>query len=240
MPMRAASSPPKVMARLLRRELQPTAAIARPALLLPAQSTGTEAAPLSSVRALAAMLADDVREGTIVLADPDAVAFCWQAGKAAQVTHAADGKVDAWHGLPVTVTGVVRAVTDGVFECELPDSHFASFYGATVHMGRSVWLRVSGVNILLSERNTPPLDLAQLRHIGIGAGVAEHDRRQIRGCLSRCLYADCGRCDQDGHSWLMQRQSVRLSLSTLEAPRLSAGLTGAPILPHKPPERPSR
>ena len=43
-----------IMARLLRRELQPTSAYARPALLLPAQSTGTEAAPLSSVHARAA------------------------------------------------------------------------------------------------------------------------------------------------------------------------------------------
>jgi len=259
-----------IMARLLRRELQPTAAYARPALLLPAQSTGTDAAPLLSAHsraaeikaeddviciavmagfayadtpftgpsiivttndqaelaaayaeelsailfeqrnkalprflspteavalakrqergpvilvdsadnigggttgdgadALAAMLAQNVHEGTIVLADPEAVAICWQAGNAAQVTLAVGGKVDDWHGQPVTVTGSVRALSDGVFECELPDNHFASFYGDTVHMSRSVWLRVEGVNILLTERKTPPLDLAQLRHIGI-------------------------------------------------------------------------
>ena len=117
--------------------------------------------------ALAAMLAHDVREGTIILADPEAVAICWRAGKAAKVTLEAGGKVDGWHRQPLTVTGIVRALSDGVFECELPDNHFASFYGNTVHMGRSVWLRVEGVNILLTERKTPPLDLAQLRHIGI-------------------------------------------------------------------------
>jgi len=260
----------EIMARLLRRELQPTAAYARPALLLPAQSTATEAAPLSSVHsraaeikadddviciavmagfayadtpftgpciivttnnqpelaaayadelstilfeqrnkalprflspteavlqakrqeqrpvilvdsadnigggttgdgaeALAAMLAHEVREGAIVLADPEAVAICWRAGKAAEVTLAVGGKADRWHGQPITVTGTVRALSDGVFECELADNHFAAFYGNTVHMGRSVWLRVAGVNILLTERKTPPLDLAQLRHIGI-------------------------------------------------------------------------
>lgn len=260
----------KIMARLLRRDLQPRAAYARPPLLLPTQSTGTEAAPLAPVHAraaeikadddviciavmagfayadtpftgpsiivtsngqpalaqnyavelsdllyrhresalpdflqpaeavaeaarfkrgpvilvdsadnigggaagdgadaLAAMLAQNVQEGTIVLADPEAVAICWDAGKAAEVTLAAGGKVDQWHGPPVTVTGIVRALSDGVFECELPDNHFASFYGSTVHMGRCAWLRVGGVNILLTERKTPPLDLAQLRHIGI-------------------------------------------------------------------------
>ena len=50
----------EIMARLLRRELQPTAAYARPALLLPAQSTATEAAPLKLVHARAAEIkADD-------------------------------------------------------------------------------------------------------------------------------------------------------------------------------------
>ncbi len=259
-----------IMARLLRRGFQPTAAYARPPLLLPAQSTGTEAAPLALVHAraaeikaddeviciavmagfayadtpftgpsiivttnaqpelaqnyakelsdllfrhresalpvffqpaeavaeaaryergpvilvdsadnigggtagdgadaLAAMLAQNVQEGTIVLADPEAVASCWEAGKAAKVTLAVGGKADDWHGQPVTVTGTVRALSDGDFECEVPDNHFASFYGSTVNMGRCAWLRVEGVNILLTERKTPPLDLAQLRHIGI-------------------------------------------------------------------------
>ena len=259
-----------IMARLLRRELRPTPAFARPPLLLPAQSTGTAVPPLAPVHqraaeikaqdavvcvavmggfayadtphtgpsiivatdgqptlagayaeelsallyelrgeatpsylapaeavrlaagrdrgpvilvdsadnigggtpgdgadALVAMLANNAREGTIVLADPQAVDVCWRAGKAAEVTLAVGAKVDDWHGQPVTVTGIVRALSDGVFECELPDNHFASFYGSTVHMGRTVWLRVAGVNILLTERKTPPLDLAQLRHIGI-------------------------------------------------------------------------
>ncbi|MDE2748789.1 MAG: M81 family metallopeptidase [Chloroflexota bacterium] len=260
----------ETLARLLRREIQPTAAYARPALLLPAQSTGTDAAPLAPVHAraadikaedevvaiavmagfayadtpysgpsiivttdaqpalaasyaeelsailyarrsealprflspeeavskakqlergpvilvdsadnigggtagdgaeaLAAMLAQDVRDGAIVLADPEAVAICWDAGEAAEVRLAVGGKVDDWHGRPVTVTGTVRALSDGEFDCELPDNHFASFYGDRVQMGRSAWLRAAGVNILLTERKTPPLDLAQLRHIGI-------------------------------------------------------------------------
>ena len=43
----------------------------------------------------------------------------------------------------------------------------AAFYGNEVNMGRCAWLRAGGVNILLTERKTPPMDLAQLRHIGI-------------------------------------------------------------------------
>ncbi len=260
----------QIMARLLSRQLRPTSAYARPALLLPAQSTATESPPLSLVHAraaeikadervisvavmagfayadtpftgpsiivttddqpelaqdyatalsdllylhresaapdfmspsdavaeaaqidggpvilvdsadnigggttgdgadaLAAMLAHGIREGTIVLADPEAVAICWRAGEAGDVSLAVGGKADNWHGQPISVSGSVRALSDGVFKCELADNHFAAFYGNTVHMGRAAWLRAQGVNILLTERKTPPMDLAQLRHIGI-------------------------------------------------------------------------
>ena len=259
-----------MMARLLRREIQPTAAYARPALLLPAQSTGTDDPPLKLVHAraaeieaeddtvciavmagfayadtqhtgpsiivttdnqpdkareyarelsdllfrnrvsatprlfspaaavakaarhesgpvilvdsadnigggttgdgtdaLAAMLELAVQEGTIVLADPEAVAICFDAAEGARISLEVGGKADSWHGKPIAVNGSLRALSNGAFTVEQPDNHFASFYGSTVQMGRSAWLRVDGVNILLTERKTPPLDLAQLRHIGI-------------------------------------------------------------------------
>lgn len=123
--------------------------------------------PGDGTGALQAMLALGVQEGTIVLADPEAVAACWAAGVQTEVTLAVGGKTDRWHGEPVTVTGLVRALSPGVFECELPDNHFASFYGQTINMGRTAWLRVGGVNIILTERKTPPFDLAQLRGVGI-------------------------------------------------------------------------
>ncbi|MBI1881902.1 MAG: M81 family metallopeptidase [Chloroflexi bacterium] len=123
--------------------------------------------PGDGAEALRAMLASGVLEGTIVLADPEAVAICWAAGVGAEVTLAVGGKADRWHGEPVKVTGAVRALSDGIFQCELPDNHFASFFGQTIQMGRTAWLRVAGVNIILIERKTPPFDLAQLRGVGV-------------------------------------------------------------------------
>ena len=117
--------------------------------------------------ALAAMLELAVHEGTIVLADPEAVAICFDAAVGARISLEVGGKADSWHGKPIAVNGSLRALSNGAFTVEQPDNHFASFYGSTVQMGRSAWLRVDGVNILLTERKTPPLDLAQLRHIGI-------------------------------------------------------------------------
>jgi len=123
--------------------------------------------PGDGAEPLRAMLAQGVQEGVIVLADPAAVAACWNAGQGAELTLEVGGKADRWHSQPVGVTGQVRALSDGVFECELPDNHFASFFGQTIHMGRTVWLRVAGVNIILTERKIPPFDLAQLRGVGV-------------------------------------------------------------------------
>jgi microcystin degradation protein MlrC len=117
--------------------------------------------------ALRAMLAGDVQEGAVVLADREAVAACWDAGVGAEVTLRTGGKTDQWHGEPVEITGAVRALSEGTFACELPDNHFASFYGNTIRMGRTAWLRCAGVNVVLTERKTPPFDLAQLRGVGL-------------------------------------------------------------------------
>jgi microcystin degradation protein MlrC len=77
------------------------------------------------------------------------------------------GKADHWHGEPVTVTGRVERLLDGTFPCELKANHFAAFYGDTLRMGQTAWLRVGAINIILTERKTPPFDLAQLRGVGV-------------------------------------------------------------------------
>lgn len=123
--------------------------------------------PGDGAEALRAMLELGVQEGTIVLADAEAMMGCWAAGPEAEVSLSVGGKTDQWHGRPVAVTGVVRALSHGIFECEQPDNHFAAFFGQTINMGRTVWLRATGVNIILTERKIPPFDLAQLRGVGV-------------------------------------------------------------------------
>jgi microcystin degradation protein MlrC len=154
--------------------LAPDTAVARalelpggPIILVDSADNIGGGTPGDGTDALRAMLATDVQEGTVVLADREAVAACWDAGAGATIRMPIGGKADAWHGEPVEITGEVRALSDGVFECELPDNHFASFYGNTIRMGRTAWLRVGGVNIILTERKTPPFDLAQLRGVGV-------------------------------------------------------------------------
>jgi microcystin degradation protein MlrC len=156
--------------RFLSPEAAVTQALARPGdpiILVDSADNIGGGTPGDGTDALQAMLTLGVAEGTIVLADPEAVALCWAAGEGSEITLGVGGKTDRWHGSPLTVTGTVQALSSGTFECELPDNHFASFYGHTIRMGRTAWLRAGGVNIILTERKTPPFDLAQLRGVGI-------------------------------------------------------------------------
>ncbi len=154
--------------------LAPEAAVRRalalpggPIILVDSADNVGGGTPGDGAEALRAMLELGVQEGTIVLADAAAVAACWAAGEGAELTQSVGGKTDRWHGRPVTVTGVVRALSPGVFACEKPDNHFAAFFGQTISMGRTAWLRAGGVNIILTERKIPPFDLAQLRGVGV-------------------------------------------------------------------------
>ena len=126
--------------------------------------------PGDGTDALRAMIAADVVEGVVIIADPEAVALCSESGMGAELTLIIGGKIDEWHGQPISVTGTVEALSTGTFQVELANNHFASFFGNVIHMGRCAWFRAGesgGVNILLTERKMPPFDLAQLRHIGI-------------------------------------------------------------------------
>lgn len=123
--------------------------------------------PGDGTDALAAMLSAKVKEGAVVIADPEAVRLCQAAGVGSELTIQIGGKTDSFHGSPLTVTGEVRALSDGIYPCELAVHHFASFYGDTLTMGDTAWFRAGGVNIILNTLKTPPFDLAQLRGIGV-------------------------------------------------------------------------
>jgi microcystin degradation protein MlrC len=115
---------------------------------------------------LRALLAARAQGAVVTLADAEAVEGCVRAGAGASVEMAVGGKCDSAHGEPVQVRGVVERLTDGRFTIEGID-HFAGLYGRNVQMGRCAVLRCAGVRLLLTERKTPPGDLAQLRSQGI-------------------------------------------------------------------------
>jgi microcystin degradation protein MlrC len=155
-------------------QLAPAAAVrqalthpAGPVILVDSADNIGGGTPGDGTDALHAMLEAGVERGVIVLADPTAVMRCREAGLGARVTLTVGGAVDRWHGDPLPVTGVVCFLGDGRFVCERRDHHFASLYGAEVAMGPTARLRVQGVEVVLTTLKTPPMDLAQLRSVGI-------------------------------------------------------------------------
>jgi microcystin degradation protein MlrC len=115
---------------------------------------------------LRALLEAGAQDAVVVLADPEAVEQAVRAGLGATLEITVGGKHDRWHGEPVRVRGEVENLTDGRFTAEGKD-HFANIYGQVVEMGRCAVLRYQGVRLLLTERKTPPGNLAQLRSQGI-------------------------------------------------------------------------
>jgi len=123
---------------------------------------------------LRALVEAGARDAVVVLADPQAVDQAVKAGVGATRTMLVGGKSDTWHGEPIKVRGTIERLTDGHYAIE-GASHFAAFYGREVDMGRCAVLRCNGLRILLTERKTPPGDLAQL----LSQGIAPGDQRII-------------------------------------------------------------
>ena len=113
---------------------------------------------------IAAMLAAGLTNAAAgALLDPEAVALIAAAGVGAEVTVAIGGRTDPGvGGGPLTVTGTVMAVSDGTFVFEGP-----MFTGLPGTCGKSVCLRVAGLDIMIVSERMQMLDKNIFRVVGI-------------------------------------------------------------------------
>lgn len=98
------------------------------------------------------------------LYDPEAVEACVAAGIGGEVTLEVGGKTDHMHGEPVTVTGTVRAVSDGDFEETRP------IHGGYRYFSAGTCIRLDTTDdhtILLTGRRSGNTSREQMYHIGI-------------------------------------------------------------------------
>jgi len=94
--------------------------------------------------------------------DAEAAAACTRAGVGATLTIDVGGKIDDRHGAPVTMTGRVRAVTDGTFMHRGP-----MFRGLPGHLGATAVLEQGGVKVILISNRWQTLDPEMIRAAGI-------------------------------------------------------------------------
>jgi microcystin degradation protein MlrC len=117
------------------------------------------------------VLAEVLRQGLedvamFAVCDPQAVEQLVEAGVGNEVTFSLGGRHDMpsirRSGEPLTVTGKVRAVTDGNFEITVPMGA-----GTFMSMGRCAVLDTGNVQIIVISRHTEPYDLGVFRSLGI-------------------------------------------------------------------------
>ena len=105
--------------------------------------------------------------------DPATVAELIAVGVGAEVTLAVGGRVDApsigRKGQPLTLTGLVRAITDGSFRVTGP-----MMTGALVNCGRTVVLDTGPVKLVITENRVEPFDLGVFTHCGLDPLTADY------------------------------------------------------------------
>jgi microcystin degradation protein MlrC len=139
------------------------AATERPIVLADiADNTGGGAAG-DTTEILRELLRAGATETTVAcIWDPEAAGACVAAGVGATLTLAVGGKVDPAHGAPLSLTGRVRAVSDGRFVYKGPMSR-----GLAGNLGPTAVLEVGGVKIVLITHRRQTLDPEMLRIVGI-------------------------------------------------------------------------
>ena len=99
------------------------------------------------------------------LCDPEAVAALHKAGVGATVTLPVGNKLASEAvkpQAPLTLTGVVRALTDGEYTISGP-----TYTGQRAYMGRAAVLDIGAATLVLTERTHEPWDLGVFESVGI-------------------------------------------------------------------------
>jgi microcystin degradation protein MlrC len=123
---------------------------------------------------------DDVAVGAIC--DPDAVEQMIAAGVGSKITISLGGKIDmpaiGRRGEPLTVTGLVKVISDGTF---IPND--PTYAGVWNFLGRTAVLDTGAIQFVVISRNHEPWDMGLFRSVGI-----EPTRKKYLLLKSRIYY----------------------------------------------------
>jgi microcystin degradation protein MlrC len=142
--------------------------------------------PGDSVELLRFLLKEQARPAALALVrDPEVVDECFRAGIGATVEVELGGKTDDLHGPPLPVRGTIRLLSDGRYVNAGP-----MHAGVTVDLGRTVVLRVEGIDVLVTERARVTDRFERLPLARNRADRATRHRAQREGTFPRGLRAD--------------------------------------------------
>jgi microcystin degradation protein MlrC len=121
---------------------------------------GTAGDSTHLLRKLIEMKAQEV--GLAIILDQQTVKQAIEAGVGSQITIQLGGKSGPVSGGPIEATAVVRSITDGIFRNKGPMAK-----GLLMEFGRTVVLRINGIEVIVCERKFQPLDPEIFRRNGI-------------------------------------------------------------------------
>ncbi|MEZ5653823.1 MAG: M81 family metallopeptidase [Burkholderiaceae bacterium] len=133
-------------------------------------ASGGSVDTMESIEQVLAAGLDNVVAGPIC--DPQTVAALIEAGVGATVELPVGGRVDAPSigrcARPLSLSGTVRAITDGSFRVTGP-----MMTGMTVNCGRTVVLDTGPLRLVIAENRVEPFDLGVFTHCGIDPLAAD-------------------------------------------------------------------
>ena len=133
-----------------------------PVILGDLADSGGAGTPGDGTAILAELLRQNAR-GAVVgnIADPGAVQQAMTVGVGKQVTLTVGGKVDRFHGEPVSLAGRVRVIHDGVYTAS------TKFNFGTYHRGPTVVVDCGGTEVILTSRACLVFEPNHFRSLGI-------------------------------------------------------------------------
>jgi microcystin degradation protein MlrC len=133
-----------------------------PVILGDLADSGGAGTPGDGTAILAELLEQNAR-GAVVgnIADPAAVQQAIDAGIGKQVNLTVGGKVDRFHGEPVSISGRVRTIHDGVYTAS------TKFNFGTYHRGPTVVVDCGGTEVILTSRPCLVFEPNHFRSLGI-------------------------------------------------------------------------
>ena len=135
----------------------------RPVVLAEGADNPGGGGPCDGTFILRALIEADFQGAVVaVIAAPESVARAIEVGVGREVELEGGGKSHPLHGEPVVLTGYVQTISDGNFRNKGPMGR-----GKSAQMGRTVVVRVGGVEIILTEERIQPFDTEVLRSTGI-------------------------------------------------------------------------
>jgi microcystin degradation protein MlrC len=133
-----------------------------PVVLGDVADSGGAGTPGDGTAILAELLKQNARGAVIGnIADQGAVTDAISAGVGNAVKLTVGGKVDRFHGAPVSISGRVRVIHDGVFTAATP------FNAGTYNRGPTVVVDCGGVEVILTSRPTLVFEANHFRSLGI-------------------------------------------------------------------------